>query len=73
MEMYETHLGTDRVQMDGSTNTLTRWDSAGQEVEKRPLTPVEQNFLATALAPERLVGLTDAVNQLVLDALMGGM
>lgn len=54
---------------DGRTNMYQKWDSEGQTLEQRPLTAQE----ITDLDPQAAIkSLTDAVDQLILDQLLGG-
>lgn len=55
---------------DDSTGEYVHSGPAGEEVEKRPLTDAECSMLDPANA--RIAQLQDAVDQLILDALMGG-
>lgn len=63
-----------RAEYDLDAGTFTVWAADGKTVATtRPITEGERLTL-DPLAPTRQVAsLTDAVNQLILDALMGGM
>lgn len=65
------HLNGDTETWDDGLGTYVRLDSAGKQLSKRALSSLERE----ALDPNavRIRALNDAVDQLILDALMGGM
>lgn len=71
--MKQTVINGDcRAEYDTDADTYTRWLPDGVTIdEQRPLTAGERTFLLPPATQAQLDSLTDAVNQLVLDALMG--
>jgi hypothetical protein len=61
-----------RIDYDTDAGTVTRWTEDGSAIaESRPMSNAErQHFEADAL-PDKVASLTAAVDQLILDTLMG--
>lgn len=59
------------VELDSDTDTFTLRGDDGSILEQRPLTDEERDAVELPVTPARLRSLTEAVDQLILDALMG--
>ena len=65
------HLDGGTETWDDVADTYVRLDSAGKQINKRALSLLERERLDPNAV--RIQALNDAVDQLILDALMGGM
>ena len=65
------YLTGERIyEVDRDAGTITRWWD-GVVTESRPLTDAELDEIALPETPGQVRSLNDAVDQLILDALMG--
>lgn len=64
--------GNCRAEYDTDANTYTRWTPDGSAIDvQRPMTDAERESELPPVTHQQIADLTDAIDQLILDSLMG--
>lgn len=71
MAKIRVQQGDTTVEMDTTADRLTRWSATGEVIEQRPLETIERDSIDFPATPAKVRELTDAIDQLILDSLMG--